>query len=110
MGNDVDLALHVASLMGGRGDLDSLNIGQLTYNIGYAMKYVIEGEYSKAIPYIDLLKTEQDPNYVTRYESVLEGIVQESEVMVADGLENMLMAYKKASCSKILLRSSYAFL
>ena len=88
-----ELMHSLASLMGGRGKLDSDGISTFAYHTGYVMKYLVldnTEDVVKHVEAIDKLKKKPDLGY----EKVFKAIIEKDEKMLDEGLRYLIDRHK----------------
>lgn len=92
---NLQLIHDVADNLGGRGDLDSAEIDNVAYHIGYALKYVVLDCYDDALIHISELLKLNLIDYIKHYVNALVGIVDGDSVKVNSSVLSMLKEYSK---------------
>lgn len=91
-----ELIKEIAEKLGGRGALDSKDIGKEGLFSGYALKYIVMNEHSKAREYIEKLHAMKKlSKYNLNEGNALLGIISRDSEQVNTALVNMLAEHKK---------------
>ncbi len=93
---NIELIKEVAKKLGGRGALDSKDIGNEALYSGYALKYIVMNDYSKALEYIEKLHAMKKlAKYNLNEGNALLGIINGDSEQVNTALVIMLAEHKK---------------
>jgi hypothetical protein len=93
-----DLINSLAHLIGGRPEEEAEHGHPFADNVGYAMKYILLGDYTKAQHHVDQLKAiADDPDlaFALGYATVFQGILLSDRQLVNEGLELQLELHKQ---------------
>jgi tetratricopeptide (TPR) repeat protein len=92
---DLPLIKDIAKMLGGRGDLDSAEIDEIAYHVGYALKYVTLDRCDAAINHLKELLKLNPIDYIIDYANVLVGIAEGDSDKVNTSISSMLKEYSK---------------
>ncbi|MCT4663187.1 MAG: hypothetical protein N4A40_15120 [Tissierellales bacterium] len=92
---NTEAIFEVAHALGGRGKLDSAEIGKETYHLGYALKYIVLDDYENASNHLEFFSGRDPLNFITIHADILSAIIAKNSDLVNECIDKLIIKYKR---------------